>query len=306
MWLARTSGLFVVLIPFAICACSTAPVGHRSRIIDIPTASVQSDIEFSLVSRSRVSQLSCADNPACQEALGENGEVRFMRDVAQIARPLQAAAMKLYPDLAWCTRKAIGGCFDVYLVDNRTPGSSSSANGRITLNSGLLQTQADETLLAFVIAREMGHVIARHHEERSSVSIVTSVLLNVLIPGSGLLKSVISTGVARLAAASNRNVQLAEADAIAVNLLKGSGIGKGDVARSLLGAQTFDDDNTWAIEFRRSSSKLIAEARHEDFALALFSDEGTVDHRELSVSLARQPSSDTLLERTSAMGHPAL
>lgn len=96
------------------------------------------------------------------------------------------------------------------------------------------------------------------------------------------------------------------ADVIAVNLLKGSGIGKGDLARSLLGAQTFGDDNTWAIEFRRSSSKLIAEAGQEDFALALFSDEDPVDHRELSVSLARQPSSDTLLERTAAMGRPAL
>lgn len=306
MWQARTSGLFIVLIQFAICACSTAPVGDRSRVIDIPMASVQSDIEFSLVNRSRVSQMSCADNPACPEAFSENGDVRFNRNVAQIAGPLQATAMKLYPDLAWCTRKAVGGCFDVYLVDNETPGSSSSANGRIILNSGLVQAQPDETVLAFVIAREMGHVIARHHEERSSVSIVTSVLLNVLIPGSGLVKSVISTGIGRIAAASNRDVQIVEADAIALNLLKGSGIAKRDVARSLLGTRAITDDSTWTTEFRRSSSKLITEVGQEDFALALFSNETPVDHSALSVSLAPQPSSDALLERTAAMGRPAM
>ncbi len=213
MWLARTSGLFVVLIQFAICACSTAPVGNRSRLIDIPMASVQSDIEFSLVTPSRVSNKPCANDPACLEISGEIADKSFKRDIENLAIPLQEAAMRLYPDLAWCARKADVGCFDVYIVDSKAPGSSSSPNGRISLNSGLVQKQPNETVLAFVIAREMGHVIARHHQEQSSVSIVASVLLNVLIPGSGLLKSVISTGVARFAAASNRDVQLVEARA---------------------------------------------------------------------------------------------
>lgn len=305
MWLTRTSGLFVLLIYFVISACSTTPVGERTRIIDIPLAAAQSDLEFSIVSRPRFNQ-SCTGNSTCSQESASEETKRFDQTVVGIAGRLQEAAMRLYPDLTWCSRKAVGGCFDVYVVEGQSPGSSSSSNGRITLNTGLARWQSYETALAFVVAREMGHVIARHHQEQSSVNIVASVLLNVLVPGSGLLKSVISTGVARLASQSNRDMQVAEADAIAFKLLKGSGLGMGDVARSLLGAPTLGDENYWAKEFSRSSSKLVAEASAEDFALTSFMNEIPVDHGELSVSLARQPSSEAFVQRSVDIGRPAL
>jgi hypothetical protein len=305
MWLTRASGLFVLLIHIGLSACSTTPVGERSRIIDIPLAAAQSDLEFSIVSRPRFNQ-SCTGNSTCPQELGSEESKGFDQTVVEIAGPLQEAAMRLYPDLTWCSRKTVGGCFDVYVVEGQVPGSSSSSNGRITLNSCLARWQAYETVLAFVVAREMGHVIARHHQEQSSVNIVASVLLNVLVPGSGVLKSVISTGVARLASESNQDTQVAEADAIAYKLLKESGLRMGDVARSLLGAPTLGDENYWAKEFSRSSSKLVSEASAEDYALASFSNEIPVDQGELSVSLAGKPSSNALVQRAVDIGRPAL
>jgi Zn-dependent protease with chaperone function len=52
-------------------------------------------------------------------------------------------------------------------------GSASSANGRIALNAALGKLAPYDEWLAFVIARKMGHVIARHHEENSAASMAT-------------------------------------------------------------------------------------------------------------------------------------
>lgn len=286
MWLARVSGIFVVAMHIGLSACTTAPLGERARIIDIPLAAVQSDLEFSIVSVSR-SYMSCAENLTCPDEPGSGETKPFDQEVGRIASTLQAAAMSLYPDLAWCTRKLAGGCFDVYVVDGDEPGSSSSANGRIALNSGLDRWQPYEGVLAFVIAREMGHVIARHHQERSSVSIVTSVLLNLLIPGTGVFKSLVSTGGARFAAASNRDVQATEADTIAFNLLKGSGFRLRKVAKSLLVVPALGDDNSWSRAFSRSSNQLVAEAGMAESAIAAVRDGKPVDRREVSVHLAQ-------------------
>lgn len=304
MLLSRASGVFLALL-IGISACSTAPVGERSQIVGIPLAAVQSNIEFSLVSYPRLPGMPCADASGCDETSKALMERHAEPDVVHLAAPLQKAAMTLYPDHNWCVRKADGGCFDVYVVDSKTTESSSSANGRITLNSGLLAWQSDETVMAFVIAREMGHVIARHHQEQSSVSIVASVLLNVLIPGSGILKSLVSTGVGRIAAASNRDIQLAEADAIAINLLVATGHRKSDIARRLLAVQPQgNDDNRWVIEFRRSSAMLITQASLEDLALTSFSGDEPVDNGQLSVSLAQQPSSAPLPEKVGVIIRP--
>jgi len=286
MWLARMSGLFVVAMLIGISACSTVPVGNRPRIVDVPLAAVQSDIEFSIVSVLRANS-TCTEDLVCESDAGLADSLPFGLEAGQIAGALQKAALKLYPDRAWCTPKPSGGCFDVYIVEGEEPGSSSSANGRIALNEGLGRWGAHDGVLAFVIAREMGHVIARHHEERSSVSIVASALLNFLIPGSGVLKSLLSTGGARFAAESNRNVQAMEADSIAFHLLKGSGFHLRNISKSLVATPVSVDEGGWSKDFSRSAKRLIAEAGTSEPTVASVRNGKTVDRREFSVDLAR-------------------
>jgi hypothetical protein len=281
MWLARVSGFWVVAMQLGLAACTLAPVADRPRIVDIPLAGVQSDLEFSITSASRA-DMSCAESSACPPESGRGGVRFFAREVERIAGVLEKGALKQYPDPAWCTPRLAGGCFDVYIVEGDEPGSSSSANGRIALHAALGQWQAYDGVLAFVIAREMGHVIARHHEENSSVSIATSVLLNVFIPVSGLFKSLMSLGGARLAATSNRDVQAMEADAIAFNLLAASGFRPNDVAKSLLVAPVSFDGSSWSREFRRSSDKFVVDARRSESALASAKARKTSDRRELT------------------------
>lgn len=267
MWRARLPGLFVVAIQLCMAGCTTAPFGDRARIIDVPLASVQSDLEFSITSGSRA-DLSCADNSPCSSALEQEDVPLFVLDVGLLASVLQKSALQRYPDLAWCQPRVNGSCFDVYVVEGDEPGSSSSANGRIALTLGLGRWRGHDGVLAFVIAREMGHVIARHHAERSSINLVTSVVLNLLLPGSGLLKALISTGGARLAAASNHSAQVIEADAIALGLLQGAGFRLPYIARNLRLMPVAIDQSSWAKDFAQSSTTLVSEARTAESKVA--------------------------------------
>lgn len=259
MWRARLPGLFVVAIQLGMAGCTTTPFGERTRILDVPLAAAQSEFEFSITSGSRADLL-CGEDSSCASEAEGGGLRLFVLDVERIASALQKEALQRYPDLAWCTPRENGGCFDVYIVEGDAPDSSSSANGRIALSAALGRWRSYEGVLAFVIAREMGHVVARHHKERSSLSIVTSALLNILLPGSGLLKSLISTGGGRLAAISNRDVQATEADAIAFNLLQGAGFRLRDVSKNLLAMPGAVDETAWMRDFGRSSNRLVTAA----------------------------------------------
>lgn len=117
----------------------------------------------------------CAEKSACAsrgDAVAST-LTPFAAQVQRVAGVLQHGARGLYPDLALRIPGLADRGFDVYVAAGDEPGSVSSASGRIALNAALGVLQPYDDWLAFVIAREMGHVIARHHEENSSVSIAT-------------------------------------------------------------------------------------------------------------------------------------
>lgn len=268
MGLAKVSGLIVAVLHLGLAGCTLASLGERARLVDVPLAAAQSNLEFSVSNVAR-NAMSCAENAACLSEAGRSESRSLAQEVGQIAKVLQAGVAKAYPDAAWCAPKAAaGGCFDVQVVDNDEVGSSSSANGRIAVNSALGRWRPYDGALAFVIAREMGHVIARHPEENSSVNIVTSVILNIFVPVSGLFKGLLSAGGGWLAATGNRDVQTREADAIAIRLLETSGYRLRDVSQNLLRVPVSADDNAWSADFLRASAKLILHVRATEAALA--------------------------------------
>lgn len=236
-------------------------------MVGIPLASIHSDIGFTM-SGSYRQDPACSDAGICLAPADADAATRFARQVERVAAALQSGAQDLYPDLAQRVPGLVQNSFDVYVVAGDEPGSASSANGRIALNAALGALKPYDEWLAFVIAREMGHVIARHHEENSAASIATSVILNILLPGSSLLKSAISTGGAGIAASSKREVQAPEADSIALELLAASGFHLGDVAPALRIGSAPAGDSTWAQSFRISSGSLRAEARRAASAVA--------------------------------------
>ena len=104
----------------------------------------------------------------------------------RIAESLQAAARGLYAH----KMSSLGG-FDVYIAESQQAETLSSATGKIALYGGIADLKPADDWLAFVIAREMGHVLAGHHDQNSAASILTSVIMNLLIftPFTAIQKS---------------------------------------------------------------------------------------------------------------------
>jgi len=221
---------------------------------------------FSMTTGSRQS-LACSDG-RCGKAPESTVSPLFVLQVQRVGRKLQGGARNLYPDLAQRVPGLAGNSFDVYVVDSEEPSSACSANGRIAVSSVLGRWQPSDDWVAFLIAREMGHVIARHPEENSVASMATSMLMNLVVPGSMLVKTAFSAGGGQLASISQRDVHEEEADAIALNLLKAAGYRPQNVAAALRKKPGVLDDGRWSRSFRRSSAFAIAKARGTKMTLA--------------------------------------
>jgi hypothetical protein len=216
-------------------------------LLDAPAMSISalhSDIKFNLMAPAR----KVAD-PALQS---------LQEQAKRVLGGLQASAYNLFPK-----EVARVGAFDVFVADSREISVMSSATGRIALNAGFADLAPTDDWLALVLAREMGHVLAGHHDNNSTASILTSVLMNILLPGSSLIKSAASFAGSHLASASGQERQLGEADKLAIQLLEGAGYTTRSLALNLaLGPGVSRLGNTkWAEGFVTSSRALVARGR---------------------------------------------
>lgn len=261
------SRIFAVLASLGLAACATGPAGSRVQMVGVPLAAVHSDLGFSLLASPKRAPV-CRDSAPCTLASEQDAAATFALQAERVASVLQQAARDLYPDLAQRVPGLPAAGFDVYVVAGDEPGTDSSANGRIALNAFFGTLHPYDEWLAFIIAREMGHVIARHHEENSAASITVSIILNILIPGSSLVKTAISAGGSGLAAASRRDVQRPEADAIALALLQAAGFRRRDVSLALRVGPDLNDNGSWSTAFRVSAENLQNELRDPEIAVA--------------------------------------
>jgi len=257
---ARLALLLAATASLGIAGCATVSSENRARLIDNPLASAHADIGFTITTGARGSA-PCDEGVICPGASASAEAVRFARQVQRLAGVLQKGAQDLYPDLQQRAPGLPAGRFDVYVVDANEQGSASSPNGRIALNSVLGTQRPYDDWVAFVIAREMGHVIGRHHEENSMASMATSTLMNILVPGSGLLKMLLSAGGSAIAGRSQRGSQALEADAIARDLLEAAGFRLRDISLTLLIDPLVLDQSAWSGDFRRSSDNFLAHVR---------------------------------------------
>ena len=204
--------------------------------------SLHSDLKFSVLAPAR-------------KAVPDADDVVLKAQTLRIAESLQAAARGLYAD----KMKTLRG-FDVYIADSKDAETLSSATGKIALYGGIAQLKPADDWLAFVIAREMGHVLADHHDQNSAASILTSVIMNLIIPGSSLIKTALSFAGSQAAAASGGEKQTQEADEIALKLLEAAGYSSRTVMLNL--AQGPLDErlgtSSWADSLRLSARTLIA------------------------------------------------
>jgi hypothetical protein len=203
-----------VLFGLALLAgCSTHPITGREQIIALPLVqTVHADLRFALSAGTRRD----GPLPPCETDCGHAERLAvFAGAVAATGKRLEIAAREMAPDLF----ERIAG-FQIEVSDGLDVGTGSNAGGRIVLGSGLAALEPTDAVIAFLVAREMGHVIARHAEENSGASIVFS-LLGALLPGFSAIARLVASAAGSSALTSSWAAQQQrEADEIAMALLE--------------------------------------------------------------------------------------
>lgn len=198
----------------------------------------------------------------------------FRARVGDIGGRLAAAAREAAPALGVDVPEF------VFLVPEADElGLLSSATGTIVVFDGVRRIDADDTALAFLIARDMGHVLAGHHEENSATQLVISALATLALPVLNLLRgaavtlSTATTLTATTAAATAattvasmagvhmlksiyRPDQLREADGIALKLMETAGWRPAEIAESLARLALRLQDEGWGGEVLISKARL--------------------------------------------------
>ncbi len=265
--------LLPILCLALLSGCSTHPITGRDQMVGLSSVQVAyADVDYALSSGVQrfAASLRCAidcGNPESPD--------RIAARVEAIGVQLEAAARSLSPELferierfsieidgdpGIRTGSSAGGriVLSSGLAGQRSPISDVAVAGRSLLESGLGGRDPTDIRMAFLIAREMGHVIARHAEENSGVSIAVSVL-GLLVPGvnviARLLVSKVGVGAVQNSWAAD---QEREADDIALALLSHVGLSVLTVSHALgSGADLAGiSDEAWGSRYLESMQRV--------------------------------------------------
>ena len=251
---------------------------NESTIVPDSISDIYSDVDM----RVRLAAKPNAD--ACVAAACESQQA-FDARVQQLGAQLSGSAYSLYPTL----KKRVPQ-FKFSVADKKDAGTASNGAGMIVLFRGIQEMQLSDDALGFLMAREMGHVIGKHHVSNTSTKLIISALATVLFPAvailgassaaaqastaTTLLTSAASTATSMLGSevvlARMKPTQLAESDEIALNLMQHQGWDLQSAASVL----QFDDDlstaspqNGWMQDLKISNAQLQKMVASEDLAI---------------------------------------
>ncbi len=260
----------------AVCtllgACSTSPYGRSQLVAPQPVSAVYSEVNM------RLQLVVTADAKGeCAESECDASK-EFELRVARLGERLAENAFEIYPVL----RERIGR-FEFVIADKAETATTSNASGTVVIFSGTRALDLSDPALAFVLAREMGHVIGQHHDENTATKIIVSVLAQVLMPVTGIVRGLallpgatsaaasatsatITAGAASMATttaasflgsqaviASYWTRQVDEADSIALAILARTGYDPQATADALAAMEDHLDNSSWPQELRASS-----------------------------------------------------
>ena len=192
----------------------------------------------------------------------------FDAQVQVIGARLASAAYEIYPDL----KKKIPK-FTFSVAEKKVLGSASNASGAVVLFRGVQHLSLGDEATAFLMAREMGHVIANHHKSNAKTKLLFTVLTGILFPAVSILsassaaaQATTATTVLTSAASTATSFvgsevalsrikpsQLSEADDISIALLKHEGLSKADVAQSLEFIVENENSTGWEKDLNQST-----------------------------------------------------
>lgn len=264
-------------LPFVLCACAllggcaAAPEHGRTQLTaPAPVSAVYSEMNMQLTLVTTAGASLRCPQPGCSspETLDQR--------VAWLGPELAQAAYKLFPDLGDRIKR-----FEFIVADKFEPGTLSTSTGRIIVLRPVSSLSPNDVTLAFMMGRELGHVIAKHHEENTAVSLIVSGLVQLIVPVANIARvftNVFLTSTAgtsalanfaagasltatsfvgsRLVVTSYRPVQRDEADAIALRLLAHLGFEAPAVAAAFASVNLKSPATDWTSGLRASVERL--------------------------------------------------
>lgn len=267
-------------LPAVLCAsallggcASPQPDGRVSLNMPSEMTAVYSEVNMQLALVTRAD----APNPCAGPACGTWNDVD--QRVARVGPDVARAAYRLYPDIGGRVRN-----FEFIIADKSEPGTVSTSSGRIIVLRPVGSLAPNDPALAFVLAREVGHVVANHHEENITTTLIVSGVVHLLAPVANLARAfsnlflagaATTTGASatvagnaavsatsfvgsRMLITTYRPRQRDEADLIALSLLAQLGHDAQAVTASFASVDLGSPETEWTAGLRASVDRLAA------------------------------------------------
>lgn len=272
--------LFSLLSLMLLTACATSPEGRTQLVAPAPLqgfSTVYSEFDMHL------KLVTATDAPSCSDVECA-ADRAFDQRVLAIGKRLADVAYRQYADLHLRFPR-----FEFIVADKADPGAASSAGGTVVIYRGVRRLDLDDAALAFVLAREMSHVIGGHHDENVTTSILVAVAAQILLPvlnvargaaaafsgsaattaatATAATSAVTTTAMASAASfagsralrASYRPQQAREAEVIALKLLASAGWDGREVSDQLAALRpALPDEPDWTVELRESAQRIAS------------------------------------------------
>lgn len=256
----RNPLLLLSCVALAGCAASSH-TGRQQVVVPTGVSEVYSEVDLQM-------KLASAAAPTEDQSEDQCLLLDYQRQIRKLMERTVVTAKRLYPDLE---ERGIKFRFEV--APSAEAGVLSNAGGAIIILQGTQNLRLPDSVLVFIVAREMGHVIGRHHDENSAATVMFSVLTQVLFPAAALVKglstilpstvagtAVTASAVSYLGATAlkttYREDHLDEAEEIAFTLMAESGWDLFDVAAEASTLDIKDGGETWKQELRGSLQAL--------------------------------------------------
>lgn len=267
--------LLSLCLLFFVTACATSPEGRQQLMAPAPLqgfSAVYSEFDMHL------QLVTAADSPVCKEAECV-ADRAFDQRILVLGRRLADAAFRQHPELYLRIPR-----FEFIVADKAEPGAASSSGGTVIVYRGLQRMNLDDAVLAFVLAREISHVIAGHHDENVAASVLVAVAAQIIFPvlnigalfaggaataaaGSAASSVVGTTAVtsaasflgSRAVRASYRPQQEREAEIVAMKLMAAAGWEGFEVSEKLESLRpTLPGEKSWALDLQESALRVAS------------------------------------------------
>jgi predicted Zn-dependent protease len=190
---------FVIMTSF-VTGCATSPTG-RSQFIFMPDTQINQ------------MGLQAFDTLKRDKKLSYNSQYN------------QATAC-----IANAITQVVGGSWEVVVFDDKSPNAFALPGNKIGVHTGMLKLVGNQEQLAAVIGHEIGHVLAKHSNERASQEMAMSQGLNILQAMTQPTSALGQLGFGLLGVGAEYGVlkpygrtQESEADIIGVDLMAKAG-----------------------------------------------------------------------------------